>query len=315
VRFKGLDLNLLLALDVLVEERSVSRAAQRLNLSQPALSAVLARLRSYFGDPLLVKQGRRMIPTAEALAIRKDLEPILTNIGELVARSTAFDPAMSDRIFRICASDYLVAVLFPTLIPILEREAANIGLDLVPPSEEAQTALERGDLDLLLTPEEHCVAGHPATLLFEERHVVVGWSGNPLLAAPLSEAAFFAAGHVAVRIGQVNRASFAESHLDGLPQKRRIEITAASFTTVPDLLVGTQRLAVMHERLTRLMARRLPIAVQELPFAFPAMREMVQTNRARQGDAGLAWLCGKMREVLPAAAEAADEMVAISRPA
>jgi LysR family nod box-dependent transcriptional activator len=285
------------ALDALLEECGVSRAAQRLNLSQPALSASLARLRDFFGDPLLVSQGRRMIPTAEARSIQIELKPILGNIEELIARSTVFDPATSDRVFRISASDYLVAVLFPKLVPALESDAPHVGLDLIAPSQEAQTALERGELDLLLTPEEHCVSGHPAELLFEERHVVVGWKGNPVLAKPMSEVEFFAAGHVAVRIGQVNRASFAETHLDGLGQ-RRIEIVASSFTTVPDLLIGTSRLAVMHERLARLTAERLPIAWQDLPFPFPAMREMVQFNRTRGEDAGLAWLIGKLRDAV-----------------
>ena len=301
MRFKGLDLNLLVALDALLEERSVSRAAERLNLSQPALSASLARLRSYFGDPLLVAQGRRMIPTAEARAIGREIKPILTSVDGLLARSIAFDPAASNRVFRISASDYLIAVLFPRLVPRIEKQAPHIGLDLVAPSQEAQTALERGELDLMLTPEEHCVPAHPTELLFEERHVVVGWKDNPLIAAPLTEEAFFDAGHVAVRIGQTSRASFAESHLDAFARKRRIEITAASFTTVPDLLIGTRRLAVMHERLARLMAQRLPIVLHPLPFAFPAMREMAQYNSARHGDAGRAWLLDLLKESILAA--------------
>jgi LysR family nod box-dependent transcriptional activator len=289
MRFNGLDLNLLVALDVLLDERSVSRAAERLNLSQPALSAALARLRDYFGDPLLVPQGRRMIPSAQALSMQDDLKAVLGAAGELVVRSTGFDPATSQRVFRICVSDYLVAVLFARLIPELARSAPSVGLDLVPPSEGARTALDRGELDLLLTPEEHCVPGHPTELLFAERHVVAGWKDNPLLTSRLTEQAFYAAGHVAVRVGQVNRASFAESQLDVRPRKRKIEIVAASFTTVPDLLVGTGRLAVMHRRLARVMAGRVPIAWQELPFDFPEMREMIQFNRTRGEDRGLAW--------------------------
>jgi len=294
MRFNGLDLNLLHALDVLLEERSVSRAAERLNLSQPAVSAALARLRDYFGDPLLVPQGRRMIPSAEALAMQGELKQVLGAVSELVVRSTAFDPATSQRIFRVCVSDYLVAVLFAPLVPELGRIAPSVGFDLIPPSEEARTALDHGELDLLLTPEEHCVPGHPTELLFEERHVVAGWKDNPLLASPLTEQAFFSAGHIAVRVGQVNRASFAESQLDLLPRKRRIEITAASFTTVPDLLVGTHRLAVMHERLAKVMAERVPIAWQDLPFEFPVMREMIQFNRTRAQDRGLAWLVDQL---------------------
>lgn len=290
MRFKGLDLNLLVTLDVLLEERSVSRAARRLNLSQPALSAQLANLRAFFGDPLLVAQGRRMIPTADALAMHPRLKSILGSANELVVRSTLFDPGTSKRVFKICVSDYLVAVLLPHLIPQLEGSAPAIGLDIAAPSSQAQTALERGELDLLLTPEEHCVLGHPTKLLFEERHVVAGWKDNPLLAGKLSETAFFDAGHVAVRVGQIKRESYAETYLDALPNKRRIEITASSFTTVPDLLVGTKRLAVMHEKLAKLMAQRLPIVWQPMPIAFPEMREMIQFNSARHEDAGLKWL-------------------------
>lgn len=294
MRFKGFDLNLLVALDALVEERSVSRAAERLNLSQPAMSAALARLRQFFGDPLLVAQGKRMIPTAQALALHRDLGPVIGRLDALIARSTAFDPLTSTRTFRICASDYLVAVLFPGVIAELTQLAPSIGLDIVPPSQAAQTDLERGEIDLLLTPQEHCIPGHPTALLFEEAHVVAGWSGNPAFAAPITREAFLAAGHVAVRVGQGARASFAESQLAALTAERRIEITAASFTSVPDLLVGTGRLAVMHRRLAQVMARRLPIVWQDMPFPFPVMHQMMQVNQARQDDRGLAWLMAQL---------------------
>lgn len=294
MRFKGLDLNLLHALDMLIEERSVTRAATRLNLSQPAMSAALARLRAYFDDPLLVAQGRQMIPTAEALSLREEMAPILANLDRLIARSTRFDPATSKRTFRICASDYLVAVLFPRIVAALQARAPYLSFDLLPPSEQAQIGLERGEVDLLLTPEDHCVAGHPTRLLFEEDHVVAGWEENPLMQEAISVTDFTEAGHVVVRIGQVNRASFAENQLEEIGIERRTEMTVASFTSVPDLLVGTNRLAVMHRRLARLMAARLPLKWQELPFPFPKMRQMIQINSARQEDAGLAWLVAEI---------------------
>jgi LysR family transcriptional regulator, nod-box dependent transcriptional activator len=294
MRFKGLDLNLLFALDVLVEEGSVSRAAERLNVSQPAMSASLARLRQFFGNPLLVAQGRRMIPTAEAIALQRELKPLLGRLDELIATSTAFDPARSDRIFRICASDYLVAVLFNRLVIRLQDVAPSIRLDIVAPSHQAQSDLDRGEIDLLLTPQEHCVEGHPTELLLTERHVVVGWSGNPSVQQPLTVDAFIEAEHVAVRVGQGNRASFAENQLASMAPGRRIQITASSFTSVPDLLVGTRRLAVMHRLLARVMASRLDIAWQEMPFPFPDMQQMVQINRARRDDPGLRWLVSQM---------------------
>jgi DNA-binding transcriptional LysR family regulator len=294
MRFKGLDLNLLLTLDVLLDERSVSRAGERLNLSQPAVSAALARLRDYFGDPLLVPQGRRMIPTALALTLKPRLTGILAQADELISGAVQFDPASSKRLFRICLSDYLITVLSEALLPRLKAVAPHIALDLLPPAEESRTALDRGLIDLLITPVEHCVPGHPTELLFEERHVVAGWSGNPMFENELSEDDFFAAGHIAVRLGGINPASFAETRFAALERERRVEIFAASFTAVPVLLVGSDRLSVMHERLACFMAKRFPIRWQPLPFAFPVMREMLQYNRTRQDDLGLGWLISEL---------------------
>lgn len=294
MRFKGLDLNLLAALAVLLEERSVSRTAGRLHLSQPAVSAALARLRAYFGEPLLVMQGRQMIPTAHALALQPRLEGVLAQIDEMIAGAEQFDPASSTRTFRICLSDYLTAVLAPALVSRLREQAPGIALDLVLPSEDSRRALDQGLLDLLLTPEDHCVPGHPTALLFEEQHVVAGWQGNPLLATPISEDDFFEASHIAVKLGGASPASFAETRFDAMPRKRRVEITAASFTMVPPLLAGTGRLAVMHERLAHTLAHNYPILWQPLPFPFPAMREMVQHNRTRGDDPGLQWLIGEL---------------------
>lgn len=295
MRFKGLDLNLLHALDILIAERSVSRAALRLNLSQPAVSAILARLRDYFDDPLLVPQGRRMIPTSEAMALRSEIEPILGQLEQLITRSSQFDPASSSRTFRICASDYLVVVLFRKILPAIHVIAPGITFDILPPSEQAQVELERGELDVLFTPEEHCVSGHPTQLLFEETHVVAGWEKNSIFDGEITCEDFSASGHVAVRIGQVNRASFAESHLDELSIRRNIQITASSFTTIPDLLVGTNRLAVMHQKLAVVLAKSQPIVWQGLPFPFPSMRQMIQINSAREGDAGLSWLVSMIK--------------------
>jgi len=294
MRFKGLDLNLLAALSVLLEERSVSRAAERLHLSQPAISAALARLRAYFGDPLLVTQGKRMIPTAHALALHPQLQALLAKVDELIAGAAQFDPKTSTRTFRISLSDYLITVLAADLVPRLRNEAPNILLDLAPPSEDSRMALDRGTIDLLLTPDEHCVPGHPTELLFEEQHVVAGWKDNPLVQCPIGEDAFFEAGHIAVRLGGANPASFAETRFDTMLRKRRVEITVASFTMVPPLLTGTDRLAVMHERLARTMARNFPIEWQPLPIPFPPMREMMQYNRTRGADVGLQWLIDQL---------------------
>lgn len=296
MRVKGLDLNLLSAFDALIEERNTSRAAERLHLSQPAASAALARLRDFFKDPLLTLHGKRMMATAYALDLHPTVKEILSQVDGLIARTSEFDPANSDRLFRIAVSDYLSTVLFAELVPKLTRIAPNIRLDLQPPADGTTDAVDRGEIDLMLSPDEHIHPDHPRELLFEEAHVVAGWAGNPVLSKPVTEDEFFAAGHIAVEMGRTARTSFAETQIRELGRKRRIEIYASAFSLVPDLIVGTNRLALMHERLAVAVGKRMPIVWQPLPFAFPVMREVVQYHRARVSDLGIKWLVRQIHE-------------------
>lgn len=297
MRFRGLDLNLLAALDVLLEERNVSRAAERLHLSQPSASAALARLREYFNDPLLEAHGKQMVLTPLAVRLRPQLAELLASVERTIAQARGFDPRTSVRWFRIAVSDYLVAVLVAELLRELAEEAPGIRIELRAPSESAQLLLSHGELDLLLVPEAHCVRDHPAELLFEERFVVVGWEGNPALAGPPTEEEFYAAGHVAVALGETTRGSYSDDRLGVRGRERRVEVVAYSFTQVPMLLVGTHRLAVMHERLARAVSPRYPLRVLPPPFDIPPMREMLQYNRSRAEDPGLQWLISRIRAI------------------
>lgn len=296
MRFRGLDLNLLAALDVLLEERNVSRAAERLHLSQPSASAALARLREYFDDPLLEPRGKQMILTPLAVRLRPQLADLLATVERTIAQARRFDPATSTRWFRIAVSDYLVAVLFPRLLQVLHQQAPGIRVDLCAPSEATQLLLEQGEVDLLLAPEAHCVRDHPTEQLFEERFVVAGWDRNPVFDAPLTEDVFHAAGHVAVALGDVSRGSVGDDWLGSRGRERRVEVIAYSFTQVPALLVGTQRLAIMHERLARSMSRLHPIRLAEPPFEMGILREMLQVHRGRAADPSLRWLVERIHE-------------------
>ena len=295
MRLKGLDLNLLVALDALLATQSVSRAAERLHLSQPAVSAALGRLRTFFSDPILVSHGKRMIPTPFASRLKPLLAQVISDVDAMVSVSPHFDPAVSTRWFRIGASDYLTKVVFAGLLQRFARTAPGICIELIPPNDSIQQMLEAGELDLLLVPADHVSIRHPSQLLFEERHVVAGWSGNPVFKGTMTREAFDAAGHVAVEIGRIARASFAEMQLRMRGIERRIEVMASSFTVVPELLVETTRLAVMHERLAISASRHLPIAHAELPFEFPLMHEMLQYHHARGDDPGLQWLIAEIQ--------------------
>lgn len=308
MRYKGLNLNLLHALDVLMETRNVSRAAERLGLTQSALSAALAQLRDYFGDQLLVSDGRRMCPTVFAEQLRGQLGQFLDATNAVIQTSRVFDPGSTRRVFRVIASDYVVAAVLAPLTEALSLIAPNIRLDFVQPNESASESLRIGEMDLLISPREFMLPDSPTIDLFEEEIVIAGWSGNPLFDRPVSLEAFFSAGHVAVEIGRRREATFADKHLLDLGHTRRIECVASSFTTVPWLLRGTHRMAMMHRRLAVTMSKYLPIAYSPLPFAFPLMQETAQFHRTRSSDQGLHWLINAIREAAQSSEVEAAEL-------
>lgn len=297
MRFKGLDLNLLVAFNVLIETRSVSRAAEQMHLSQPAMSAALGRLREFFGDDLLVLQGKRMFPTAYAEALVPMVQDTLRQIDALISTSTSFDPASSQRTFRLIASDYITAAIIAPLSRRLAATAPMIRLESILPSDGSADLIAQGAFDLLITPEDFINPTQPAELLFEERHVIIGWNRNPLFAGPVSETDLLEASHVGIQMGNQRTSAFADKTMEQLGRPRRIDVMASSFTVVPWLIIETNRLSLMHERLARQMASMFPLAIAPIPFDFPMMREMMQFNRARANDEGLQWLREQLRSV------------------
>lgn len=288
MRLDNFDLNLLIAFDVLMQEQSVTRAANRLNVTQSAMSASLKRLRESFQDEILAQHGKKLIPTPFALALQPEIAQKIFELRALIARQGRFDPRQSERHFRIAASDYVTTVLLAPLVTALLSEAPGVTFTFELPGPASQGALANGELDLLLTPEIFVHPDHPCELVFEENHVTVGWKDNPQVEAPLSREAFTEAGHVAVSVGR--KFTFAEEWLKSQGIERRIIVRAPSFIQAPYLVPETMLLCIMHERLARLMSRHLPLHILEMPFAIPPMREMMQFHATREADPGLTWL-------------------------
>ncbi|MFD1949808.1 LysR family transcriptional regulator [Sphingomonas arantia] len=282
-----------MALEALLAERSVTRAAARLNVTQSAMSASLKRLRDAFQDDLLVLHGKMMILTPHALALAPEITAAIAMLRNLIASGSRFDPATSERRFRIAASDYITTVLIAPLLRMLGTVASHIRLDISLPGADTSDGLANGAYDLSITPPEFTDARHPTELLFEERHVVVGCATNPLFQRPLTMEDFMAAGHVAVQID--GRNTHIENTLQEIGVIRRVEVNAPSFIQVPWLLPGTMRIALMHERLARLKAPGLSLALAEPPFEIPKMREMMQYHSTRERDEGLTWLRAILR--------------------
>ena len=170
-------------------------------------------------------------------------------------------------------------------------------LDILAVTDDSAARLDQGKADILITLEDYVHPDHPAELLFEEHQVVAGWRENPLFSRPLTEADVLSCGHVTVAVGRARTSSFADRALAIMGKSRRIEVTTESFLAVPWLISGTQRLAFMHERLARAVAKTFPIAFAPVPFDFPTMRELAQHHRARESDTGLQWLRRQLTEV------------------
>src|SRR5690606_33597420 len=162
MRFNGLDLNLLIALQVLLEERNVTRAARRLNISQPAMSAALARLRAYFQDDILMAQGKQMVPTAQAQALAGPVRRMLGELDQLLTSTALFEPATSQRTFRLVASDYITASVIGPLLRQFARSAPLLRLEIMLPCDEAAQLVIEGQADLVITPEDFLDPDQPA---------------------------------------------------------------------------------------------------------------------------------------------------------
>jgi LysR family transcriptional regulator, nod-box dependent transcriptional activator len=294
MHFQKLDLNLLVAFDTLLEEKSVSRAADRLNLSQSAMSSALSRLRDYFGDELLIPVGRRMEPTALALSLAPSVRDILQRIRTTVQTRPTFDPATAQRRFRIMTSDYLIEVLLAEVVRELAVIAPGIQLQVLPSNETSFALFLKGDVDLVIAPEEHLPNDdHPRRVLFEDSFSCIVWSGNTTVREPLTLEQWLAMSHVVVHFGRDQLTVF-ERWYEGQGEtkgaERRVDIIAPSFGVVPHLIVGTQRVATMHTSHARLYEKLLPLRVLAPPPGFPTMRETMQWHRHLDTDPAIRWL-------------------------
>ncbi|CAN7223789.1 MULTISPECIES: LysR family transcriptional regulator [Acidovorax] len=292
MRFNKLDLNLLVALDALLTERSISRAGERLHLSQPATSNALARLRTYFDDELLVQQGRTMVLTPRAEGLLDPVREVLMRIDSTIAEKPRFDPATSTRSFTLLVSDFTTTVLMQPLIEQLFQEAPGVQLHLRAQNNRPVEQLEEYGADVLIIPEQYASPRHPSVTLFEETYLCITWEGNPHISEALSFDDYLAAGHVVADYsGARHIPAFDGWFLERFGVKRRIEISAPTMAALPSLVIGTHRVATVHKRIAlRAVQLGLPVRIWEPPLEIPPMRQKLQWHRHRDKDPGLEWL-------------------------
>lgn len=277
---EALDLNLLKALDALLDERSVTRAAQRLSLTQPAVSNMLTRLRDYFNDPLFVRTNHGMLPTLRASELAIPLKKILTDIAVLI-KPAEFDPVTAEMTYTIVATDYALKAVIVPLMAVLKQRAPLIRIAVRPVDEERMyQQLSRGEIDLALvtpqtTPDD--LHGRP---LYYEKYVCVTYRHNPLALAPeITLSQFCEQEHILVST-EGRFTGVTDKALSELNMTRRVGMSVNSFMVIPDILRLTDMIAVLP---SRLVMADTDLAVIPLPLDVPGFtKSMARHERTHR---------------------------------
>jgi DNA-binding transcriptional LysR family regulator len=290
MRFHKLDLNLLVAFDAMLKERSVSRAAEQLNLSQSAMSSALARLRDFFQDDLFVPVGKRMIPTPLAVTLEDQVRHILLQTQVLIGTRPAFDPARAERLVRMIASDFVIDVLLIDVIKRLRVEAPGLHLDIEVPSRSGVTQLSHADIELMITPQFVRDPDQPWEPLFEDRYVCCAWSGNTGIGPRMSKDDYLAASHVQVCFGRDRTKTFDSLYMERMGLHRNETLTVPSFNSLPHVIWGTDLITTLPSKLADKYKERAPLAIYPLPIEIEPLVMVMQWNRSYDRDPLLMWL-------------------------
>ncbi|HLT39946.1 MAG TPA: LysR family transcriptional regulator [Enhygromyxa sp.] len=283
----SIDLNLLVTLDVLLSEESVTGAARRLRLTQSAVSRSLAKLRELFDDELFVRTGAGMRPTRRALELAGPLRRTLGELNALLEPRERFDPASARRTFQIAALDYTQLTVLAPWSAQLPELAPGVDLVVRQLSIQAKRDLEAGILDLYIAPRTRAAAGVVWTHLHDDDYTCLVWEGHASRRLSLSRYARL--DHVLVAPGErpggpVDRV-LAEHGLS-----RRVVAQVPSFLAVPHLLIGTQRVVTLPRRIARLFVEHHPLRSIEPPIEVPRNSMYLGWHELHRDDPGHKWL-------------------------
>lgn len=288
MQLRNLDLNLLKAFDALIDERNVTRAAERLAVTQPAVSATLNRLRDALGDPLFVRSQRGITPTARALELSAPIKRILADI-EAVLRPTDFDPATAELTLKVSATDYALRAVVVPFVARLRQLAPGVRVAVLPAhGPELLEQMERGELDLaLITPQMSPPDLHSRTL-FDERYVCVLREAHPACVEPvLSLDALCALDHGIVSLQGGGFVGATDQALAALGRQRRVCVSVPSFGMLLDMVSSTDLVALVPERLLQGVQG---LVVRTPPLAVPGFTKLLAWHARTHVDPRQRWL-------------------------
>ncbi|WP_284736038.1 LysR family transcriptional regulator [Dongia deserti] len=292
---KRIDLNLLVALDVLLEERSVTRAADRLALTQPTVSAMLARLRDLFDDPLFVRAQRGLLPTPRSEALAPSLKEWLVEAHGLVA-GESFNPATARFTASISANDYIQSALLVPLVRRLRREAPNVRL-AVRSAELCHGTMpfENGAIDLCIaTTSEIPSRDLTSRPLYNEHYTCIVRKGHPLASARITLDQFCRFPHVAVSPTESQFTEPVDQALAQFGRKRQVVLSIPEFLILPEILATDDLIAVVPERVVR--GRMSGLRTFAPPVAVPEFSVVALWHQRVHTDPAHRWLRGLVAE-------------------
>ncbi len=280
----GLDLDLLVALDVLLETGSVSATATRIHRSQPAVSRMLGRARDLFGDPLFVPHGRGLAPTARALALRGALKLTLNEVRHLIEPPRAFDPANDSGQFLLVSSDYAAISLLGAVVSWLHQHAPYVQLALSPVIGHPETMLASGQVDLLFGPKALCPSWCVSAPFIDDTWVCVRRRGETL---PRTRREYLSMSHIAV---QVERAFGGQIETALSHAKRKVQLTVPDFAAALFVVASSPLLATVPRPVAVAASKLMPLEWGEVPLKISGSSISMIWPRRLDGDPAQRWL-------------------------
>lgn len=288
-----LDLNLLRVLDALMQEGHLTRAAERLHLSQPAVSNALARLREQLGEPLFVRNAHGMTPTAQAQALYGPVRAALRLLQDGLAPESEFDPQQAEQRFHLAMNDYAQFALLPALLARVREQAPKLVLAVESDAaEQLPTRLAAGTLDLAIDYLHFDAPELRYQALHQEELVVIARRGHPALSRggrAISATRYESAQHVTIP-PRAGRGSPLEIVLGSAKVRRHFALYVPGYLAIPPVVAQTDLFGTIPRRLARACASSLPLQILPLPFAMPPVQVSLIWHRQQDGNRGLQWL-------------------------
>jgi DNA-binding transcriptional LysR family regulator len=295
MNLRTFDLNLLRVLDALLDEPQVSAAARRLNLSQPATSAALARLRDAFADPLLVRLGNRMALTALAEALRPKVRRVVAEIEQTLRAPANFNPATSERSFRIAANDYAVTAVLSPLLEQLQRAAPRLTLEVLPFEDDFDRRLAEDQYDLAVRDRWSVRTWRHLETLFREDYVCIARRDHPRLSRKPTLAEFLAEGHVL--IAPSGRApGVVDKALQRQKRQRHVAVTLPHFLAAPAVAARTDYVMTIARRVALQLVQVYKLRLFPPPLRLNGFDVVMAWHPRSEADPAINWLRDQIRK-------------------